>query len=55
MKAWYVDHVHEAPTRVCQHCGHPIAWVDAVGWVDTSTASYDMCERDPYGNHQPGS
>jgi len=53
VKAWFVDHVQETSTRVCRHCGHPLAWVDEVGWVDTSTDCYDMCVSDPYGNHQP--
>ena len=55
MKAWYVDRVHETTTRVCRHCGHPLAWVDGVGWVDKSNDTYDMCEVDRYGNHQPTS
>jgi hypothetical protein len=53
MKAWYVDRVHEKTTCTCGHCGHPLAWVDTVGWVDKASDTYDMCEVDAYGNHQP--
>ncbi len=50
---WYVDRVHERATRRCRHCGHPLAYVDEVGWVDLAPGGdYDMCEADPYGNHQ---
>jgi hypothetical protein len=55
VKAWYVDHVDEATTCICRHCGRPLAWVADVGWVDNSAGSYDMCDGDPYGNHQPAS
>jgi hypothetical protein len=51
MRGWFVDHVHETATRTCRRCGHPLAWVDEVGWVDTASNAYDMCEADPYGNH----
>ncbi len=53
MKDWYVDRVVESPTRTCKRCGHPLAWVEDVGWVDTSDDAYDMCEADPYGSHLP--
>ena len=53
MKTWYVDYVHETSTAICRHCGVALAWVDGVGWVDNSAGSYDMCEGDPYGSHQP--
>jgi hypothetical protein len=55
VKAWFVDEVHETSTRVCRHCRHLLAWVDEVGWVDTTGDTYDMCEGDSYGNHQPKS
>jgi hypothetical protein len=51
---WCVDDVKETATRVCTHCGHPLAWIDEVGWVDTTGNDYDMCSADPYGNHEPG-
>jgi hypothetical protein len=54
MQRWYVDRVHERTTRRGRRCGHPLAWVDEVGWVDMCDDSYDMCEADPYGNHAPG-
>jgi hypothetical protein len=53
VKAWYVDHVHETTTAICCHCGVALAWVEEVGWVDNSAGSYDMCDDDPYGSHQP--
>jgi hypothetical protein len=53
MSTWYVDRVHEKATQVCHQCGHPLAWVADVGWVDMASDCYDMCEKDPYGNHQP--
>jgi len=53
VKAWYVDHVDEKTSSKCRCCGHPLAWVDQVGWVAMSGGSYDLCEVDPYGNHQP--
>jgi hypothetical protein len=53
MRAWYVDRINETATRTCRGCGHPLAWVDEVGWVDTATGTYDMCEADAYGNHEP--
>jgi len=38
----------------CRWCGHPLAWVDEVGWVDMAPGgAHDMCEADPDGNHQP--
>jgi hypothetical protein len=52
MMVWYVDRVREHATRTCRRCGHPLAWVDEVGWVSTVGHAYDMCEADPYGNHQ---
>ena len=52
MKGWYVDREVEHSTHRCRHCGQPLAWVDQVGWVDTTPGdSYDMCEADAYGNH----
>jgi hypothetical protein len=54
MKAWYVDRVRESASRTCTRCGHSLAWVEDVGWVDASAETYDMCEADPYGNHEPG-
>jgi hypothetical protein len=54
MRGWYVDREHEHATRLCRHCGHPLAWVDEIGWVDMAPGdAYDMCEADPYGNHEP--
>jgi hypothetical protein len=51
---WYVDRVHETSTRVCVRCGRSLAFVDEVGWVDTTGDGYDMCEGDRYANHLPG-
>ena len=53
VKAWYVDRVKETAERTCLHCGHELAWVDDVGWVELAGETYDLCEADPYGNHQP--
>jgi len=53
MTGWYVNRVHETASRNCRCCGHALAWVDEVGWVDMAGNSYDMCESDSYGNHQP--
>jgi hypothetical protein len=51
---WYVNRVQEHATDRCHHCGHPLAWLDDVGWVAVGRDSaYDMCEVDPYGNHLP--
>jgi len=49
-----VDLVQEVSTRICLHCGQPLAFVDHVGWVAVEGDDYDMCEGDPYGNHLPG-
>jgi len=54
VKEWYVDLVQEVSTRICSHCGQPLAFVDHVGWVAVQGDDYDMCEGDPYGNHLPG-
>jgi len=54
VKGWYVDLVDEVSTRSCLHCGQPLAYVDDVGWVAVVGDDYDMCARDPYGNHLPG-
>ena len=54
MTNWYVDRVHETSTRVCTRCGHPLAFVEGVGWVDMVGGDYDMCEADSYANHLPG-
>lgn len=54
MTNWYVDRVHETSTRVCTRCERPLAFVDDVGWVDTTGDGYDMCATDPYANHLPG-
>ena len=52
MKQWYVDRVDERATRRCGRCGHALAWVDQIGWIDLAPGdAYDMCEADPYGNH----
>lgn len=41
-------------TRTCRHCGHPLALVPDVGWVvEEPVGSYDLCEADPMGNHDP--
>ena len=54
MKRWYVDQVREHPTHRCRRCGHPLGWVDLVGWIDLAPGhAYDMCDADPYGNHLP--
>jgi len=52
VKRWYVDRVQATPTHRCRQCGHPLAWVDEVGWVDLAPGNdYDMCEADSFGNH----
>jgi hypothetical protein len=53
VKTWYVDRVREVAERTCRQCGRPLDWVDAVGWVDIAGGTYDICEGDRYGNHQP--
>jgi hypothetical protein len=38
----------------CARCHQRIVYLVDVGWVDPHRDScFDMCERDPYGNHWP--
>ena len=38
----------------CRHCEELLTYVDEVGWLDPAlNHSYDICPRDPYGNHEP--
>lgn len=54
MKAW-VRHDHlDRPVTTCRFCREPIVLVEDVGWiVDERSGSYDMCEVNPLGNHNP--
>lgn len=52
MTGWFVNDVLELADHRCARCGHPLAWVDEVGWVAVDRGdSYDMCAGDAYGNH----
>lgn len=54
MKAW-ARHDHlDRPVTTCRFCREPIVLVEDVGWiVDERSGSYDMCEVNPLGNHNP--
>jgi len=51
------DDVHRRPGDLevtCRRCGHTLAQVPDVGWVvDQRAGSYDLCEGDPFGVHDP--
>jgi hypothetical protein len=50
-----VHHRQGEPPVTCRHCGEPLVWVPDVGWVvDEPAGSYDLCEGDPLGLHDPG-
>ncbi|MDI6912389.1 hypothetical protein [Nocardioides sp.] len=38
----------------CRHCHRRLVYVSGVGWVDPAIGgAYDMCDGDPYANHDP--
>jgi len=46
---------HHRPQRRsrCRHCHEELVHVSDVGWVNPAAGSaYDMCDADPYANHQ---
>ena len=38
----------------CRHCRQALVYVSGVGWVNPAAGgAYDMCDDDPYANHDP--
>ncbi len=38
----------------CRHCHQALVYVPGVGWVNPAIGgAYDMCDADPYANHEP--
>lgn len=38
----------------CRHCRAVLVYVPGVGWVNPAVGgAYDMCDADPYANHEP--
>ena len=38
----------------CRHCDQTLVYVSGVGWVNPAIGgAYDMCDGDPYANHDP--
>lgn len=49
-----VQHRAGEPVVTCRNCGQPLVQVPDVGWVvDEPAGSYDLCEGDPLGRHEP--
>ncbi len=50
-----VDHDGSRTTARCRHCRETLTYVPDVGWVNPAIGgAYDMCDADPYANHEAG-
>lgn len=45
---------HRSPRRSrCRHCHEELVHLPHVGWVNPAAGgAYDMCDADPYANHE---